>query len=469
MDANMTLNPSKSVATIRAALIAQASRYAAEYLNGVEARAVVPSPDAVAGLAALQGDLPSEATSPEAVLELLHTYGSPATVINGGGRYFGFVNGGMVPAALGAALLVSAWDQNAAFQVQSPVAAELEATALGWVAELLGLPGGTGGAVVTGATMANFCALAAARHAILERASWDVEQDGLFGAPPITVVVGDEVHSSLVKALGMLGLGRNRVIRVPVDGQGRMRIDALPHLNERTILCLQAGNVNTGAFDPAAALCPVARAAGAWIHVDGAFGLWAATSDGLRHLTAGFELADSWATDGHKWPNVGYDCGVALVRDPRTLKAAMSIQAAYLVQGEQREPSHYNPELSRRARGVELWAALRSLGWAGIAEIVERTCGHARRFAAGLSAAGYEILNEVVINQVLVSFHSAEETLQVVDRIQKDGTCWCGSTVWQGQTAMRISVSSWVTSEADVEASLTAILRAASAVQQGNS
>ena len=458
------LKDSKSAETIaanRVALVEQVASYAAEYLTGVNARSVAPSAEAVAGLAALCGELPDLPASAESVVELLHRHGSPATVASSGGRYFGFVNGGTVPAALGAALLVSTWDQNAAFRVQSPVAAALEKTALGWVAEIFGLPAGTGGAVVTGATIANFSALAAARHAILERAGWDVERDGLFGAPPITVVVGDEVHSSLIKALGMLGLGRNRAIRVPVDGQGRMRVDALPHLDDRTILCLQAGNVNTGAFDPAAAICPQAREAGAWIHVDGAFGLWAAASEQLRHLTAGFELADSWATDGHKWPNVGYDCGVALVRDPAALKAAMSIQAAYLVQGESREPSYYNPELSRRARGVELWAALRSLGRAGMAEIVERTSGYARRFATALGAAGFAILNEVVINQVLVSFGSAEKTLRVVERLQQDGTCWCGSTVWQGKTAMRISVSSWATTEADVEASVAAMLRVA--------
>ena len=371
---------------------------------------VAPSPEAVAGLDELRGSLPLEPTSPEAVLDLLARFGSPATVANSGGRYFGFVNGGCVPAALAAAWLVSAWDQNAAMRVQSPVAIVLEETALDWVRQMLGLPDGCGGAVVTGATMANFCGLAAARHALLERAGWDVENDGLFGAPPITVVIGDEAHSSLIKALGMLGLGRNRVVRVPVDGQGRMRADALPHLNEMTILCLQAGNVNTGAFDPAGAICPEARAAGAWIHVDGAFGLWAAASPQYRHLVHGFELADSWATDGHKWPNIGYDCGIALVREPATLKSAMSIQAAYLMQGEQREPSHYNPELSRRARGVELWAGLRSLGQSGMAEIVERTSSHARRFAAGLRAAGYQVLNDVVINQVLVSFGSAERT-----------------------------------------------------------
>ena len=438
-----------------------AARHAQEYLENVHARPVAPSREAVAGLEELRGSLPLEPTSPETVLDLLARFGSPATVANSGGRYFGFVNGGCVPAALAASWLVSAWDQNAAMRVQSPVAIVLEETALDWVRQMFGLPDGCGGAVVTGATMANFSGLAAARHALLQRAGWDVEIDGLFGAPPITVVIGDEAHSSLIKALGMLGLGRNRVVRVPVDGQGRMRADALPHLNEMTILCLQAGNVNTGAFDPAGAICPEARAAGAWIHVDGAFGLWAAVSPQYRHLAHGFQQADSWATDGHKWPNIGYDCGIALMREPAALKSAMSIQAAYLMQGEQREPSHYNPELSRRARGVELWAGLRSLGQSGMAEIVERTSSHARRFAAGLRAAGYHVLNDVVINQVLVSFGSAERTLRTVARVQSEGTCWCGSTVWQGHTAMRISVSSWATTEADVDLSLQAMLKAA--------
>jgi glutamate/tyrosine decarboxylase-like PLP-dependent enzyme len=259
----------------------------------------------------------------------------------------------------------------------------------------------------------------------------------------------------------MLGMGRQRVVRVPVDAQGRMRADALPHMDEQTILCLQAGNVNTGAFDPAAAIIPAARAAGAWVHVDGAFGLWAGASPEYRHLTKGFELADSWATDAHKWPNIGYDCGLALVREPETLRAAMSMNAAYLAQGEHREPSYYNPELSRRARGVELWAGLRSLGRSGMAELVERTCGHARRFAQGLREAGFQVLNEVVINQVLVSFGAPERTLRTIARIQDEGSCWCGSTVWQGQTLMRISVSNWATSKQDVERSLAAMLKAA--------
>ena len=450
-----------SIADARTALLKRAARDAMDYLEGVDSRSVAPAAKAVSALNSLRGPLPPGPTSAETVLHLLHEYGSPATVAKNNGRFFGFVNGGCLPAAIAASWMVSAWDQNAAFFVQSPTAVVLEEIALEWVRELLGLPAGTGGAVVTGATMANFTALAAARHAVLARQGWDVEADGLLGAPPITVVGGEEVHAAVIKALGMLGLGRKRVVRVPADSQGRMRADALPHLDQNTILCLQAGNVNTGAFDPAAAICPAARAAGAWIHVDGAFGLWAAASLEYRKWTKGFDQADSWATDGHKWPNVGYDCGIALVRDPNILKDAMSIDAAYLALGERREPSHYNPEMSRRARGVELWAALRSLGRSGMAEIVERTSTHARRFAAGLRAAGYEILNDVVINQVLVSFGSPEKTLAVVARLQEEGTCWCGSTVWQGKTAMRISVSSWATTKEDVDLSLSAMLKAA--------
>jgi glutamate/tyrosine decarboxylase-like PLP-dependent enzyme len=309
--------------------------------------------------------------------------------------------------------------------------------------------------------MANFTCLAAARHQLLERAGWDVENDGLFGAPCLKVVVGDEVHVSVIKALGMVGLGRNRVIRVPVDGQGRMRPADLPALGPHTLICIQAGNVNTGALDPAREICRRARDAGAWVHVDGAFGLWAAASPRYRHLTDGFELADSWATDAHKWPNVGYDCGVALVRHASALRAAMAVGAAYLTQGELREPSHYTPEMSRRARGIELWAALRSLGRSGVADLIERTCEYAQRFATGLRDAGYKVLNEVEINQVLVSFGSAEVTRSVVERLQSEGTCWCGGTEWQGRAAMRISVSSWATTGEDVEASLAAIRRIA--------
>ncbi|MGH9831813.1 MAG: pyridoxal phosphate-dependent decarboxylase family protein, partial [Blastocatellia bacterium] len=314
---------------------------------------------------------------------------------------------------------------------------------------------------VTGATMANFTALAAARHKVLQSAGWDVEARGLFGAPPVTVVVGAEVHPTLLKALGLLGLGRERVITVPTDGQGRMRADAFPDLSGPAIVCIQAGNVNTGAFDPALEICALAHAVGAWVHVDGAFGLWAAANPARAYLTEGFVEADSWATDAHKWLNVPYDSGLAFVRHAEALRAAMSVSAAYLPTDDVREPMHYTPEGSRRARGIEVWAALRSLGRQRLAEMIERNCRHAARFAEGLTEAGYRLLNDVVINQTLVSFGDEEVTRRVIAGIQLDGTCWCGGTVWQGQTAMRISVSSWATTDEDVELSLAAMLRVA--------
>lgn len=442
-----------------------AARHAMAYLQNVTSRPVAPSPEAVRDLEQLGGPLPASGLEPRAVIELLGRIGSPATVANVGGRFFGFVNGASLPAAVAAAWMVNAWDQNCSLRVLSPATAAIEDTALGWVKDLLGLPSECGGGLVSGGTVANFAGLAAARHALLQRAGWDVESEGLFGAPPLKVVVGGEVHASVIKALGLLGLGRTRLTRVPVDGQGRMRPDRLPVLDDRTIVCLQAGNVNTGAFDPAYEIIPAARAVGAWVHVDGAFGLWAAASPRLRHVIEGFEQADSWGTDAHKWPNVGYDCGIALVRDASALRSVMAISAPYIPPSALREPSQYTPEMSRRARGVELWAALRSLGREGVAALVDRTCAHAQRFAAGLREAGFEILNEVVINQLLVSFGSPDTTRAVIEGIQQDGTCWCGPTEWQGRTAMRISISSWATTSDDVEMSLNAILRVAREVK----
>jgi glutamate/tyrosine decarboxylase-like PLP-dependent enzyme len=308
----------------------------------------------------------------------------------------------------------------------------------------------------------NFSALAAARNAVLKRAGWNVEADGLAGAPPVTVVVGAEAHPTLLKSLGLLGFGRNRVIKVPVDAQGRMRADALPDLKGPAIVCVQAGNINTGAFDPVAEICTAAHASGAWVHVDGAFGLWALAAPSMAGLTAGIESADSWATDFHKWLNVPYDSGLALVRDAESLRAAMAITAEYLpTTSSSRNPADYTPELSRRARGVDVWAALHALGRKGVVALIERSCRHARRFAEGLRFAGHRVLNDVALNQVLVSFGDTERTLRVIADIQKDGTCWCGATTWQGQTALRISVCSWATTEDDVERSLAAILRCA--------
>ena len=444
------------------ALLEAAAARAVDYLAGLDKRPVAPPPAAVAGLGALERGLPDPPTDAAAVLRELDEICSPATVASAGGRYFGFVVGGSLPAALAANWLAGAWDQNAGIIALSPAAAKLEEVALRWLLDVLALPPECGAGFVTGATMANFAGLAAARHAVLDRSGWDVEARGLFGAPAITVVVGDEVHVSLLKALGHLGLGRERVVRVPTDGQGRMRADRLPALNDRTILCLQAGNVNTGAFDPAEELCARARERGAWIHVDGAFGLWAAAAPARAPLLKAFDQADSWAVDAHKWLNVPYESGIAFCRDAQALRSAMSTSpAAYLVRSAGREPDDYAPEMSRRARGVEIWAALASLGRSGLADLVERNCRAAARFGAALQAAGYEVLNEVVLNQVLVSFGDDERTRRVIAALQEDGTCWCGGTTWHGRAAMRISVSSWATTADDVEQSLGAMLRAA--------
>ena len=442
-------------------LLREAAERATRYLACLDARSVAVSQDALARLTALDESLPGGPTDPATVLALLDDLGSPATTATAGGRFFGFVVGGSLPITLAATWLAAAWDQDAGMSAICPINATLEEVTLRWLVDLLGLPPASGAAFVTGGTMANFTALAAARHALLARLGWDVEADGLFGAPPLTVIVGAEAHVSLFKALALLGFGRTRVVTVPVDGQGRMRAAALPPLTGSTILCIQAGNVNTGACDPAAALCAIAHEAGAWVHVDGAFGLWAAAAPERAHLVDGFGEADSWATDAHKWLNVPYDSGLAFVRDPAMLRAAMAASAAYLQQSGGREPDQYTPELSRRARGVEVWATLRTLGRSGVADMIERTCRYATRFAEGLAAAGYAILNEVTLNQVLVSFGDGERTRRVIAAVQADGICWCGGTAWQGQVAMRISVASWATTAEDVERSLAAIIRLA--------
>lgn len=449
-------------------LLADTAARAARYVSGVRTRRVAPTPEVIAGLNALGGPLNDEPMDPEQLIALLDEAGSPATIASTGGRYFGFVTGGSLPAAMAANWLATAWDQNTALFAQSPVGARLEEITSAWLIDIFGFSSTCGVGFVTGATVANFTALSAARHALLARAGWNVEDRGMFGAPEIAVVVGAEVHVSLSKALAMLGFGRTRVTRVPADDQGRMRADLLPPLNDRTLICIQAGNVNTGAFDPAEEICAQARAAGAWVHVDGAFGLWAAAAPGRAHLMNGYANADSWATDCHKWLNVPYDSGLALVRDAAHLRNAMGFgNAAYLTMSDHREPALYTPEASRRARGIEVWAALRSLGRRGLAEMIEGNCRLATRFADGLRQAGFEVLNDVVLNQVLVSFGNDEKTRRVIRDVQTDATCWCGGTEWHGRAAMRISVSCWATTEADVDASLAAICRVAGGQHQG--
>lgn len=446
------------------ALMGEAFERAHAFLAALPERSVVPTPAAIARLeAGLTGEMPAAATPPLETLVELDRLASPATIASAGPRFFGFVHGGALPVSLAASWLATAWDQNAFSSVSSPAGTRLEETALRWLQALFGLPHDTAGALTTGATIANFTALAAARHRLLARAGWDVERDGLFDAPSIPVYVSEESHPTVRKALAMLGLGRDRVTLLPTDEQGRIRGDAIPDLAPGSLVCAQAGNVNSGAFDPFPALADACRRSGAWLHVDGAFGLWALASREKRALAEGVALADSWVTDGHKWLNVPYDCGVVFVRDADALRGAMSISAAYLPTDGAREPFHYSPEASRRARGAEVWAVLRSLGREGVEALVDRCCRHARRFAAGLSDAGHAVLNDVVLNQVVVSFGDDDENARVIDAVQREGVCWCGPTAWRGRSAMRISVSCWATGDDDVERSLDSILRAARA------
>jgi glutamate/tyrosine decarboxylase-like PLP-dependent enzyme len=454
-----------------------AAAHATQFLHGLGERPVAARVGAAELLARLGGPLPEGPTDPAEVVAQLAKLADDGLVASAGPRYFGFVVGGSLPAALAADWLTAAWDQNAGLFVLSPAAAAVEDVAAGWLTDLLGLPPTVTTGFVTGGLMANFTGLAAARNHVLAGAGWDVERDGLHGAPPVEVVVGAERHVTIDIALRYLGLGSGRLRIVPADDQGRLRADALPEAlaacQGPTIVCAQAGNVNTGAFDPLAAICAAARERGAWVHVDGAFGLWAAASPALRHLVEGVELADSWATDAHKWLNVPYDSGLAFVAHPEAYRAAFAKVASYFVagQGQERDPDAFTAEASRRARGFPVWAALRSLGRSGVAELVECSCGQARRFAEALGAAGgVEVLNRVVLNQVLVRFpdpggdHDGR-TREVIRRVQADGTLWVGGTIWQGMGAMRISVSNWSTSDDDVDRAVAAILTAAGAVR----
>ncbi|MBE7171336.1 MAG: aspartate aminotransferase family protein [Williamsia sp.] len=446
-------------------LINQFARLAVNYINTRNDQPVFPGGEAIQRLDEFAAPLQAEPLDPGSVLAMLDRIGSPATVKSAAGRYYGFVTGGSLPAALSAKLLASVWDQNSALSVMSPVAAKLETVAAQWIISAVGLPQDCGYGFVTGDTMANFTALAAARHQLLKQLGWNVEAQGLFGAPEIDVIVGNEVHVSVLKALSMLGFGKDRLIRVPVDKQGSMLPDKIPPITTPTIVCTQAGNVNTGAFDPVKEICTRLHASPCWVHVDAAFGLWAAASPAKKYLAQGMELAHSWATDAHKWLNVPYDCGLVFVRDKEALYKAMTSSAAYLPTDGIREPMHYVPEMSRQARAIPVWAALKSLGTKGLAELIEKNCGQARYLAEHLRAAGFTILNDVVLNQVLVSFGDPELTRQVITRVQQEGVCWCGGTVWQEKTAMRISVSCWATTQEDLDRSLVSIIKHANSVK----
>ncbi len=460
----MYIRPDRVAAVSERELFRQAADYAADFLETLDTRSIRAEADVEELIAALGGQLPELGLDPRAVIASLVEAAEPGVVANASGRYFGFVVGGGVPAALTADWLASAWDQNAAFYVMGPSAAVVEGVCRGWLAELLGLPLGVSCAFVTGCQMAHVTALAAARHHVLAQAGWDVARDGLAGSPPIQVVVGEQRHVTIDRALRLLGIGSSSLVVLPADDQGRMRVDELRLTAAPTIVCGQAGEVNTGAFDDFHAIADACGETGAWFHVDGAFGLWAAVSPELRHLVAGVERADSWTTDGHKWLNVPYDSGLAFCAHPDSHRAAMAVTASYLVHSQEpqrRDPMQWTPEASRRARGFAVYAAIRSLGRSGIVELVERCCANARRFAAALEEGGAEILNDVVLNQVLVRFGDGANTREVIARVQAEGTCWLGGTEWGGEHAMRISVSNWRTTAEDVDRSAAAVLAAA--------
>jgi glutamate/tyrosine decarboxylase-like PLP-dependent enzyme len=465
------------------ALLHQTADLAADFLDRLQTRPVGATASHAELLDAFAGPMPERGEAPGEVVHDLAQIADPGLIASAGPRYFGFVIGGSLPSALAADWLTSAWDNNAGLYAIGPAASVAEEVAGSWLIDVFGLPAGSSVGFSTGATMASFTALAAGRHRVLERTGWNVEEDGLTGSPEIAVVVGAEAHVTIHVSLQMLGLGRNRVHRVEADEQGRMRPDSLravlAELRDRPVLVsAQSGNVNTGAFDPLPEIVAAVRELpNAWLHVDGAFGLWAAASPELRHLTAGLADADSWTTDAHKWLNVPYDSGIAIVRDAAAHHAAMTLGAAYYVEtaGEERDPYNWVAESSRRARGFAIYAALRELGREGLAEMIERCCAIARRMAAGLrDAPGVTILNDVVLNQVLVGFAppaaGASEadiddfTRRVIAAIQADGTCWLGGTTWHGMAAMRISVSNWSTTEADADLSVAAIRRCAAAV-----
>jgi glutamate/tyrosine decarboxylase-like PLP-dependent enzyme len=453
-------------------LLRDVARRASRFLDGLPERPVRASASRDELVASLGGPLPAAGESDAAVIGRLVAGAEPGLIATAGPRFFGFVIGGSLPATLAADWMATAWDQNAGLYAASPAASVVEDVAAEWLLELFGLPATAGVGFVTGCQMANFTALAAARHGVLKRAGWDVEAKGLFGAPEIHVVLSAEAHVTIFSALRMLGLGSERVHKVPTDDQGRVKVEemgrVLASLEGPTIVCAQAGNVNTGAFDSLAEIVAMARARGAWVHVDGAFGLWATTSPELRPRTAGIAGADSWATDGHKWLNVPYDSGIVIVADAAAHRGSMSSKAAYLVQtsGSERDPFEYVPEFSRRARGFAIYAALRSLGREGVAEMIERCSRLARRMADRLKgAAGVRILNDVVLNQVLVRFEAPGADADalaraVVTRVQEDGTCWLSGSKWHDMQVMRISVSNWSTTDVDIDRSADAILAA---------
>ncbi len=435
-------------------LLKQTSQHALEYISTIGQKPPFPDDDALQALKVFDDPLPAAGTDAAAVIQRLHEIGSQGTTADIGGRYFGFVNGGLLPVAHAAEWLADTWNQNSALYVMSPVASKLEAVCERWVVQLLGLEPQTAMGLVTGSSNAIICALAAARNEMLRRQGYDVAEKGLRNAPPLRIVISEDAHSSVKAALSVLGFGSAEIEYIPTDEQGRVKISAVPELDERTILILQAGNVNGGSFDPIDELCDLANAAGAWVHIDGAFGLWAAASQKYRHLTKGMEKADSWSVDAHKTLNAGYDCGIVLCRHRSALASALQASGAYIQYGAQRDGMLYTTEMSRRARAIPLWAVLKTLGASGVEELIDTLCGHAEYFAERLQEVGYRLVNPPMFNQFMISCGSEEKTAEVLQFIQSSGICWCSGSKWKGESIIRISVCSCATTTADIDKSV---------------
>ncbi|MEM7237640.1 MAG: aminotransferase class V-fold PLP-dependent enzyme [Pseudomonadota bacterium] len=442
------------------ALLRRAAEHALTYLEEVDERPVAPTSEALLALSAFDEALPDAPSEAAEVLDLLNRFGGPATMAQMGGRYFGFVNGGAVPIGLAARWLADLWDQNSALDIMSPVSARLEAVAEGWLNDLFGLPSGSAAGFVSGTSLATVAGLAAGRWRILRTLGWDVTVDGLTGAPPIRIITGRHTHSAVLKAVGLLGFGTGSIEYVNVDDQGRLVAQEMPPLDPTCLVILQAGNVNSGAFDPIDAVCEKANQAGAWVHIDGAFGLWAQASDRLRPLTAGMHKAQSLSVDGHKTLNTPYDCGIVIATDREALAGVLQASGAYLQFGGGRDGMSTTPEMSRRARGVEVWAILKSLGRAGVDELVTGLHDRAVQLGHEMAEAGFEVLNDVVFNQVLVALDTDAQTEALLAAVQAGGECWVGGSTWFGRKVIRVSISSWVTTAADVTRTVDAFVSA---------
>ena len=444
-------------------LLDQARQFAADYIDGLERRRVFPDKKSLQAMDALDEPLPESPSEPSFVLQQLHQIGSNAAVNQTAGRYFGFVNGGSLPVGLAARWMADVSDQNTAHYVMSPLNSRLEEICERWMASLLGLPEGTAAGFVSGTTIANFSGLCAGRNELLRRRGWDVAKRGLYGAPRIRIIAGADAHAAVHKSISMLGLGSDNVELVPADDQGRMRPDRIPKLNESALIVAQAGNVNSGAIDPIGKICDRVRESGSWVHIDGAFGLWACAVPSMREMCDGIEKADSWSLDAHKTLNVPYDSGMILCRDREALTSAFKASASYFQWSEHRDSMNFRPSMSNRARVIELWAVLKTLGREGVQQLVEQLCQNARLFARLLSEQDFQIHNDVVFNQVLVSCGDDALTKATLENIQRSGECWCGGSAWHGRSVIRISICDWATSTKEIERTVRAFVTARSA------